>query len=499
MRCKKRLLIYILFLGLFACEIRGKELPENAILARVGDHLITVQDFIRRAEYTIRPDYCRGNHYIHKKIILNSLIAEKLLALEEAQNSQLDSIEGFQTFLQGRKEQAMRQWYYYDQAYNKVQLDTDQLKKAYNLAGRTIDLAYYTLPNPRIADKVGQALEDGLFFEEIYEAFSGIDSLPREQVGWFDREDPIIHDLLFNDNLTPNQVLGPVKTGDGSFLLMKVIGWIDRPVITEREANQRWKDVEERLGDSKAKNIYKELVGEIMRGKRVDFNEDIFFTYADHVADYYLKSLEEKENQLKMMIWEDQEIQELAPTTLFPDALKHIPFFRVNEQIWTVEDFEKTLQTHPLVFRKQKISHQKFPEQFKLAIVDLIQDRFVTEECYRLGYETVTAVRLNEEMWADYYYARQRRNDVLRSKGVYGDFGEHYRRLIETVLNPYVDSLQNLYSDKIEINMSEFEKIELTSIDMLVTQRNVPYPVMVPQFPILTTDNRLDYGRGMDD
>ncbi len=123
----------------------------------------------------------------------------------------------------------------------------------------------------------------------------------------------------------------------------------------------------------------------------------------------------------------------------------------------------------------------------------------MTEECYRLGYETVTAVRLNEEMWSDYYYARQRRNDVLRSKGVYGDFGEHYRRLIETVLNPYVDSLQNLYSDQIEINMREFEKIELTSIDMLVTQRNVPYPVMVPQFPILTTDNRLDYGRGMDD
>ena len=123
-------------------------------------------------------------------------------------------------------------------AYNKVQLDINQLKKAYKLAGRTIDVAFYTLPNPRIADKVVQALEDGLFFEEIYEAFSGIDSLPRQQVGWFDREDPIIHDLLFNDNLTPNQVLGPVKTGDGSFLLMKVMGWIDRPVITEREMSR---------------------------------------------------------------------------------------------------------------------------------------------------------------------------------------------------------------------------------------------------------------------
>ena len=52
------------------------------VLARVGDRVITTQDFIRRAEYTIRPDYCRQSNYIHKKIVLNSLIAEKLIAIE---------------------------------------------------------------------------------------------------------------------------------------------------------------------------------------------------------------------------------------------------------------------------------------------------------------------------------------------------------------------------------------------------------------------------------
>ena len=127
--------------------------------------------------------------------------------------------------------------------------------------------------------------------------------------------------------------------------------------------------MEERLTDSEAKTIYKELVGEIMRGKRVDFNEDIFFAYADHVADYYLKSLEEKENQLELMIWEDQEIQELAPTTPFPYALKHTPFFRVNEQTWTVEDFEKNLQTHPLVFESKKSITKNSQDSLNLPLL----------------------------------------------------------------------------------------------------------------------------------
>ena len=43
-----------------------------------------------------------------------------------------------------------------------------------------------------------------------------------------------------------------------------------------------------------------------------------------------------------------------------------------------------------------------------------------------------------------------------------------------------------------------FEAIELTATDMMVTQRGVPFPVMVPSFPILTTDSRLDYGSKKD-
>ena len=72
--------IAFLFTFFFSCTQNNEQhqIPEEVVLARVGHEVITIQDFIRRAEYAIRPDYCRQDNYIHKKIVLNSLIGEKL-------------------------------------------------------------------------------------------------------------------------------------------------------------------------------------------------------------------------------------------------------------------------------------------------------------------------------------------------------------------------------------------------------------------------------------
>ena len=64
--------------------------------------------------------------------------------------------------------------------------------------------------------------------------------------------------------------------------------------------------------------------------------------------------------------------------------------------------------------------------------------------------------------------------------------------------NGMIDSLQNKYSNIIKINTDIFEKIEITSTDMLVPERGLPYPFIVPSFPIITTDDKLDYGSKMN-
>jgi len=76
-----RYLIHVLIF-LIGCQTKFSSDNQLEILAKIGDRLITRQDYLNRTEYTLRPDYCRGNQYLHKKIILNNLIAEKLLAIE---------------------------------------------------------------------------------------------------------------------------------------------------------------------------------------------------------------------------------------------------------------------------------------------------------------------------------------------------------------------------------------------------------------------------------
>ena len=61
---------------------------------------------MNRAEYTIRPIFCKGNLYYHKKIILNNLIAEKLLALESENIRTSKNIASLDSYLKGRKEES---------------------------------------------------------------------------------------------------------------------------------------------------------------------------------------------------------------------------------------------------------------------------------------------------------------------------------------------------------------------------------------------------------
>ena len=81
---KKSLSSLILFSAIFFISCRSESIDvtnqSKNILALVGDKTITVNDFIKRCEYVPRPPYCNGDSYIHKKIALNSLIAEKLLS-----------------------------------------------------------------------------------------------------------------------------------------------------------------------------------------------------------------------------------------------------------------------------------------------------------------------------------------------------------------------------------------------------------------------------------
>ena len=154
---------------ILSCHKRTIEEPKEKILVEIGDKNISVDEFIRRAEYTVRPPYCRGNHNLDKKIIINSLIAEKLMSIEAGDANEFISHDNIQAYLRGRREQAMRQWLYEEEARNKVALDTAQVLQSVQVAGRRYTISYFNLPDGGIVSHMANEVrKEGISFEELY-------------------------------------------------------------------------------------------------------------------------------------------------------------------------------------------------------------------------------------------------------------------------------------------------------------------------------------------
>ena len=483
----------------FSSCSKEPEQVEQVVLAKVGDRIISLDEFIKRAEYTIRPPYAKGNHYLHKKIILNSLLAEKMLALEAGEENELTQNPAFQSYIKGRKEQAMRKWLFRKEGVEKVTISDEELVNANRWVGRQYNVAYFTLRNKDAADSARALLNDPNYtFEQVYHHIGGKGALPTHEITWQREGNDAVIEAIYSDTLRVGQIVGPVRAQDDVYTVMKVLGWTESVALSDEQIRLRWNDVKERAVHTKAEKLYADFALKVMKGKKVEFSQDTFFKVAEIVKPFYIKTSEEKQAAINAKFW-NEETPQASPeqmTVNFED-LKDQPFLTIDGDTWTVERLRDELNKHPLVFRKKKITNQNFPREFELAIVDLIRDNYLTEVAYKRGYDKVNIVEQYTNMWRDQVLALWQQRNYLRSQNCTLNFSKDYLKVIDEFLNPYIDSLQTKYSEHIAVNMDILDEVELSRIDMFVLEKNVPYPIAVPNFPMLTTDNRIDYGRDM--
>jgi len=489
---KLKFLIFIILLS--GCI---QEEDKYEILAKIGDKSITVQEFIHRSEFTIRPQYCKGITNIHKKIILNSLIGEKLLSIEAGENNQLSSNADFQAYIAGRKEQAMRKVLYFEETYKKVQIDPKEIRKEFEVAGRKYRLSYFTIRNNDISSEITQMFEeDNMGFEEVYQYISGDTSIPKREVKWDDQEHPDIYTALFKNLPQKGEIIGPIDIKSGQFVYLKINGWTDKKVMSENAAMDRKQQIVEKLTNEKAWINYKSYAKQIMKNKRVQFYKDTFRKLVNFVAPIYLQSKKAKEQLFNNSFWNnnnDKEIFANLPKNL--DAINHMPLFSIEGRVWKIEQFRSYLKKHPLVFRKEGLHKNNFTEQFKLAIVDMIRDYYITKDAYEKGYDKSSIVERQVDIWQDHMISLYKKYKYLESKEVEG---QNQQVIVQKYLTPLIDSLQNKYNTNIEVDIKKFERIKLTGIDMVALQLDQPFPVVVPSFPLVTDDSRLDYGKVMN-
>jgi hypothetical protein len=307
-------------------------------------------------------------------------------------------------------------------------------------------------------------------------------------------DNKILQALFLND-VQNESVLGPVNLEKNSNVFIKVDGWLYNPFRTETKMAQLQKDVKERLTEIKAEEIYSNYLGNLMKGRKLEFNPSVFEKLVNIIGPDYFKTQQDKEQAFNKKFW-NNDAREMYLND-FEGRFEQIidePILTLDGEIWSVKRLEEEINKHPLVFRNRKMPKKDFSRQFKLAVADLIRDKFITEDAYKKGYDKDPRVQRDYQMWKDNLLSLYHKNKILE---VYDNEAKSELVKIEKVLNPLLEDIRKKYNDHILIDTDAFEKIELTSIDMFVIQRDVPFPVVVPEFPRLTTHNRLDYGSKM--
>ena len=417
----------------------------NDTLAIVGTKIITKRDFLRRSEYTLRPDYCRSNNTIAKKIILNSLIAEKILSLEN-QESNLD-IESI-NLINGIKEQTMRRVMLEDKVTKNLTINNSDVLNLYENSLFEYEVNFITFGIESLNEIKSLIKKE----KSLFDLALKIDIIPAtKNLSFLNCDNLVVRDNIFSKKRFQGELVGPFNIKNTEYILIEIIKTKKILIIDEISQKNHFKEIEDIHIKSESKRIKKTHIHDIMTEKKLVFNKKTFLNLANSYFD-------------------KDELKSINPNDIL---------FTLNDKKWKVEDLIELNKLNPILFRNSLNEKSDFYNQFKLAIVDMIQNYYLTEHSYKLNYENNFFVKNEYNIWKDYILATDKKEFILNNN---------------KDLNIYLENLFDKYSEKIIIDFDIFENVNLSNIDMIVINKNQPYQLNVPPFPRLTTKNNLDYG-----
>ncbi len=488
----KKYFILLFWMGIIFIQIPGctkkAKTPEVPIVATVGSKVITLDDVRFRANLTIR----------HPRIktlnaVLNNLIAEKIFVLEEGKDSPYTKGKGFQAYIKGIREQAMREELYKELAVKSVKIDTAELRTAFRLSQRSYDVDFFTINNPEINAQVEKRLEKdpgarSAIFDEIKElGQSGVQTVKWDQ----DNNDNVFL-AMYSRPFDVGDVIGPVRIGPTQTIMIRIKNVQIEPTLGPEGQQLREIEVKKKLTDIKAKMWWEVYKINMMRGKAILFEKDVF----NKIVDWYINAnLDQDENKIgdPSNRPKDAPVQLQAPEQL--NAMLDQPFFKIDGQTWTVGDFKQAMLSHPLVYDRQAIRPNEFAGQFKRAIAGLVVDQYLNKAAYKRGLDKNSEVQHTGELWSDALIAHHHFENYLKKINIKKLQEQDPSYLGMRAVDEYLNDLNLKYKGKVHINKDVLSQIKLVNIPIVAMRYGMPYPVVEPTFPQYSTGDTLVFSQ----
>ncbi len=455
--------IIILLLSFFSQLLAQNE---KDIIAKVGDKILTVDEFKYRFEFTPQINRKNSDNESAKDELLYTLIAENLFAIE-AQRRGLDTLSVLKNNYIPLEKMFLRDALYQREIADKVELNIKKFNEGLKLASykcfvdyvfaveqQNIDSAYTLLKGNSNFDSLVTQLTNAEYVSEPYEVVYG---------KMYEHAEDAIYSLGINE------FTKPIESPDGWYIF-RLISKIPATFTSNDQKNSMVeKVVEGRVEDS----IYNDFRTKFFADKRVTTNGSLFWYLAEGVQKLVLsiKTAENIEDGEKIPISNEQLSQFIQ--SLEKDSLDQDYIFFDKDPV-SLRDFLRDFSFEG--FYTYSTDLNTIAAQLKSRSKRQIELELLTREAYKKGIASIPEVNISTELWKENYLATLLKRDiVLNTELTETDIKEYFKTQESDTLSQSQYNIIEVLTDDLEIikqalSLSEDDEI-LKKFALEYTQR----------------------------
>ena len=423
-RLKLAGLFSLLFLIIFTFCSKKSDHPagkEDQILARIGNEVITVDEFSRNYE-TGFGNLKTGED--RKGTYLNYMINERLLALEGYRLG-LDKSERVKTRERRLLNELLIETLLNKEVRSKVKVTPDEIRQEINKAKVSFKFRYWTEDNLQKAEEVVRDMRQRGYAAVVDDLLNRNPEKhinPRKFETRYLTYMEISSELLDAiKDLPVGEISDPVLL-HGKYYIFQVLD-IRRSAVTENEYKSKASSFEQIIFYRKYQQAIARYVSNLMEPRQVVTRGDAFGLLAKALQEWQEAGEEEGDDFLRAVLKSDSHRPAMKN---LKDHLDQVIVAYADGSI-SLKDFLK--EFNPLRLNDKEYDGLNFNARLARVIKLAIRDHFLAEEAKKMGLQEDTAVRKTLARWRNKWVFEETRDYLTRKVNL---SEEEVKRYFET-------------------------------------------------------------------
>ncbi len=444
-----RLIILFVFTFLMLNCLKAQS---NNVIAKVGNEEITMEEFLRRFEFSphARTETAYDSATI-KKDFLYTLIAEKVLS-QKAQELGIQDSYDIKAIMKYLSDLYLRDELYQKEVKDKVHITKEEIDEGKFKISRTLKVKFVFSQDKNEIDSIYTQLGNGAPFDSLLQLRSENNEQPDAAEVTFGTMNKAIEDSVYK--LLPGQFTSPIKLREGWYIC-KVYD-----VDIKQGLNQTdLKKIEDVISSRQEDIFYEDFYKRFFKGISINANRILF----DEIYKYILKRLEEKysadsgsKNKFDLNDSDIETIkQSLSPKL---DSV----FIKFDIDPVTVEQFLTDMKLTS--FWTDSLKPQRVYTILNSFVATYIQNTLLSREAKKRRYDEIPEVKNNLKMWKDFYLANRLMSRVFSGIDVTDkEAMDFYEKNGQAVQAPDTVNVLEIFSKNLDVIAAALNDLQSNS------------------------------------